>query len=105
MVTAVVSATGEVNLGNASEGAVSRWAIQLDESAGGDVSVTVKGRIMQSEADYVAIAYTDMADGATKTAALTADALILVDSSGLDVQLDVTVTSGTLTYYAWPLAG
>lgn len=105
MQSGTIDATGETVLGDADPSAVGRYAIQfVSNSFSG--SVTIKGRVTASGQDAVAISYMDYADSAAKVAAITGDALVLVDVSGLDLILDCTVaTSGSLEYFAQPLLG
>lgn len=101
-----IDAAGQTDIGDAAGGSVSRWAIQFTVPSAFSGSVTIKGRVRGSGNDPVAIAYVDFADGTTKTAAITGAALLLVDASGLDVELDCTAyTSGELQYDALPLIG
>lgn len=104
MISKTISTTAVFELGNVSDGHVGKWAIAID-SVSGSQSIVVKGRLRGTSLDYAAIAYIDYADGNTKTAALAADALIRVEASGLDVELDVTVTSGSVVIYATPIIG
>ena len=103
--TGTISAAGETNLGPAAGSRVSSWLIQFDTAAFTG-SVTIKAAAQDSINTALAVGYKDMETSAVATAAVTGNALVLVDSSGCDIQLDCTAyTSGDLNYTAIPLVG
>ena len=103
--TGTISAAGETDIGPAGGSRVSSWLIQF-EDASFSGSVTVKGAAQDTAYTALAIGYKDMATSAVATAAITGNALILVDSSGCSIQLDCTsYTSGDLNYTCIPLVG
>lgn len=70
---------------------------------GATVSIVVKGRAKGSNKTYVAIPYKKrflngaVADDSFVSAAITDTSIVEVNSAGLDLALDVTYTSGTVT--------
>ena len=102
--TGSIGATGQTALGTAAGSRVCSWLIHFDGTFTG--SVTIRGAAVDTAYGAVALGYKDMSTSAVATAAITADAVVLVDSSGIDVQLDCTsYTSGALNYTAIPLVG
>jgi hypothetical protein len=76
------------------------------QSASFSGSVTIKGGVIDKAYTLIALGYKDMETGDNATAAITGNALVLVDASGINVVLDCTAyTSGTLAYTAVPLVG
>ena len=108
VITGSVGATGQFQLGEAAAGRVSSWLVQF-QSASFSGSVTIKGKASANAASAYtlsALGYKDMATSAVATAAITGNALVLVDGSGLNVILDCTsFTSGSLGFVALPLVG
>lgn len=103
--TGAIAATGQTQLGQASGRRVSSWLIQF-ESASFSGSVTIKSAASDTNYTAIAVGYKDMNTGTNSTSAITGNALVLVDSSGVDVQLDCTSRSaGTLNWTAIPLVG
>lgn len=103
-----VDATGDVNLGEAMGGKVSSWLVHLDADGAFSGSVQPVGRAAASDAGGAAtidLAYKDMNTGTNATAALTTDALILIDGAGIEVILEFTVSAGSIDYFAVPLLG
>lgn len=103
-VTQTVTATGTVALEEASLDTVSSWLIHC-EATGFTGTIDVEGRAVGSSLTFQGIAYKDMTDGTVKSAQLTGGFLVLVDASGLDVQLDIVVSAGSLAIIAQPLIG
>lgn len=100
-----INGAGQVNLGCAAGSRVSSWVVQF-ESSSFSGSLTIKSAVQDSDYTRLAVGYKDFVTGTASTAAITGNALVLVDSSGVDVQLDCTAyTSGSLTYKAVPLVG
>lgn len=104
-VTGNIDATGQFSLPNPVSDRVCSYAIQF-ESASFSGSVTIKGAVIDKNYTLSALAYKDMATGENATDAITGNALVLVDASGVDVVLDATtVNSGDLAYTAIALVG
>ena len=98
------TASGVLKLGNASPDIVSRWCVMLAGTFTG--SMQPKGAVIRSGLTKQHVSYTDTADGTIKTAALTAvGAPILIEAAGMDIDLDVTITTGSMSIYAHPVAG
>lgn len=104
-----VSASEVLYLSSGDTSTVSTIGCQLVFSGGANVSLVVKGRAHGfglTSSDNETIAYkTAAAPGTFATAAVTADAILLIPAEGLDVFLDITVTSGTVTVYPWTVGG
>ena len=103
-----ISATGQVNLGPAALKRVSSWLIQFQASTSPawSGSITIKGAATDTANTVIALGYKGMDTSAVETAAITTNDLVLVDSSGVDVQLDCTsYTTGSMAYTAVPLLG
>ncbi len=104
-----ISATDTVVLGAPSEEFVGKWVIAFDESAGGNVSIVVQGKPQgQTLVGYQDISYTDVGGAGSVTAAgtaIAADAIIFVDAHAMDVQLVVTVTTGSVGIAAHAVEG
>lgn len=103
--TGTIDAAGQTDLGLAVSGKVCSWLIQF-ESASFSGSVTIKGAAADTVNTALALAYKNMVTGENATAAITGNALVLVDGSGCGVQLDCTsYTSGELGYTARAMIG
>lgn len=102
--TGAITATGAIELGNPMVDRVCSYAIQF-QSESFDGSVTIKGAVDGTAFTTLALAYKNFTTGVNSTAAITGNALVLVDASGIGISLDATVTSGTLRYSALPLIG
>jgi hypothetical protein len=104
-VTGVIDATGQTLLAIPVSDRVCSYLIQF-ESASFSGSVTLKGALSGSGYTQTALAYKNMATGASATDAITGSGLVLVDASGCDVVLDCTsAASGELAFTAIPLVG
>lgn len=100
-----ITATGQVTLANPMVDRVCSYLIQF-ESSSFSGSLTIKGAAVGTNYTLTALGYKDMSTGLNATAAITGNKLVLVDSAGIDVTLDVTsYTSGTLRYTAVPMIG
>jgi len=93
---------GTMLLGEAAPGRVGRWAVHI-QGSGWTGAVTPKAAVGDQTA--IAIAFYDVVAGAMATEAPSADGVILVESSGLDVELGVTATAGSVTIEAVPIVG
>lgn len=105
--TFTVDATGQTNLGEAVPGGVvSSWAIEfISSSFSGSVTIRAKSSF-STQTTYQAKGYKDQTTDTVATAAITGNALVLVDSTGLDVQIDcASYTSGDLIVTATPHRG
>lgn len=104
-----ITANGNFKLGNASPSYVGRLAVQVDVDGTFDGSITVEARLMDADdAPWVEIAYFDLVTATDIAAgtAITADAVILIDASGLEIRLvNATQTTGQADVYAQPLVG
>lgn len=90
---------------NAATDRVTSYAIQFKSNSFVG-SVTIKGGIADKAYGVLPVAYKNMVTGLNATAAITDNALVLVDAAGLDLTLDCTsYTSGSLTFTAIPLIG
>jgi hypothetical protein len=104
-VTGTITATGIVSLPNPMSDRVCSYLIQF-ESVAFNGSLTIKGAVIDQAYTGIALAYKNMNTGLNATAAITGNTLVLVDSAGINLILDVTsVVSGSLKYTAIPLIG
>lgn len=99
-----ISATGTTTLGLPMGDRVSMYAIHFSSSSFSG-SVTIKGAAPGSGFAALAVAYKNMQTGLNATAAITDNALVLVDAAGIELTLDATVSSGSLRWVASPLMG
>lgn len=106
------NATGETFLGSGVGSRVSSLLVQFDYSAApaANHSISLKGRAQGDGSGIfmplVGVAYKNMTLGDVVSTAITADALVLVDASGLDIVADVTtVTTGSVRYTVHQLVG
>lgn len=111
MQTVKVQSTTQYSLGNASDRDVSTIVFQT-VGLSGTCSVVPKIRIAGSGATgttlLVAVPYINRAAPTTVIAAgtaITTDGIYQVDSSGSELVLDATVSSGSAVVRFWPLAG
>lgn len=104
--TGTIDAAADYHLGEAASSRVSSWAVELiSDSFVGSITVKAKGSASR-DGTLQNKGYKNQVTEAAATAAITGTALILVDSSGLDVVLDCTAyTSGDLHYVATPVVG
>ena len=101
-----IDSTQNIVLGEASDRNVSRYQVSLRRSTWTG-SVTPKGRTAGSSQDFAEIGWFNqrtMADVAAGSAPTDA-ADMLIDASGLDVRLDVVVSTGSVDISARPLDG
>lgn len=104
-ITGTIDAADQFNLPNPMSDRVCSYLIQF-ESASFSGSVTIKGAALDSKNTLIALAYKNMATGVNATAAITGNAMVLVDASGVGIALDCTsYASGSLSYTAVPLIG
>jgi|SRR5262252_2087604 len=108
--------TGQYILGDASDGIVGTFSVHLYNMSGLGASAVVKARsrLEQAYSDnapflpipYLAL-YLNGAVGAVtyQVAPLTADSIILIPATGLQIMLDVTYTGGTGRIYWCPCEG
>lgn len=105
-ITKTFSADGTLALPG-EEGIVNRWLVHF-ESTSGTNSCTPSGRVIggASTLSAVELAWYNMNTGAVVAAgaAPTADALMLIDATGLDVLLTI-VTDGSVTITAHQVVG
>lgn len=107
-----ISTVTQHPLGTGVGGRVSSLFVQFDFSASpaSDHSISIVGR-HQADGSGIwkplgAVAYKNLATGAIATAALTADAKILVEASGMDIFADITtMTTGSVSFTCIPLLG
>jgi len=105
---ASLAASANVALGDGSEDRVSRWVISIEDGGSSNHSVLIQGRVIGGGRGWQTIGYFSfltMADVAGTALTSAADALILVDSSGLEIRLAVTITAGEVDISAKPLIG
>lgn len=100
------TAAGTMDLGCAKLGSVSRWAVRIT-GTGWTGSVTPRAKpVGDDQADYREIGWYNMETVANVAAggAPTADSTMLIDSTGMDVEL-VVVASGSVRITASPVLG
>jgi hypothetical protein len=102
--TGVIDATAVISLPNPMADRVCSYLIQF-ESSSFSGSVTIKGGALDSNYTILGLGYKNMVTGLNATAAITDNAMVLVDASGIGLALDATVVSGSLRYTAVPLIG
>lgn len=111
-----ITATGQTKLGDAHNAVVGTFALHFNVPTAftGSILVKARSRLAEATADNVTfqpIPYTKLflngavGDGSAVSVAITGNSIILVPSSGLEIELDATVTSGSIDIYAVPLAG
>lgn len=109
MVTNTYTTTGVRSLGEAAEGAVGSWVLQV--SGTGTFSVTLRKKVRRcsvADASAPTTFYENFATGVSVAAgtAITGAGLFKVPCDGCDLILDVTaVSGGTLVVEAEPLLG
>ena len=106
-----IASTNTFILGTAGQdNTVGRWICDI-RAGGGTISIVVKGRSAGSANAFLAIPYTKrylngaVGDDSKVSTAITSDSIIDIDSTGLDIALDVTYTSGTGTVNALGMLG
>jgi hypothetical protein len=103
--TGSIGAAGQFELGNPMIDRVCSYLIQF-QSTDFIGSVTIKGAVDGKAYTTLGLAYKNMVTGLNATGAITGNALVLVDASGIGISLDCTsYTDGTLAYKAIPLIG
>lgn len=103
--SAEFSEAGTLALPEAAPGKVSRWLIHF-QGTGWTGSVTPKARsAADSSLTAIAVAFYDVVAGAMATAAPTADGIILVESTGLHVDIVVAASAGSVKVSAVPVVG
>lgn len=101
-----ITATGTVELGEASGSRVSMWLVHLTDGGSWSGTIQPMGKATGSRGmTGLNLAYKDMVTGDNATAALTGNALILLDGAGLEVELSFTRSAGTMKYWAVPVVG
>ena len=103
-----LSATADQPLVNTSTWAVGRWIVHVAISATATVKPQKRVTATSGTAPtYVDCWWTNAGTNAQIAAAttLSATGIMDIDASGCDVQLVVTITSGTVILTAWPLVG
>lgn len=109
MVTNTYTTTGVRNLGEAAEGVVGSWVLQI--SGTGTYSVTLRKKVRRgtvADGSAPTTFYENFATGVSVAAgtAITGAGLFKVPCDGCDLILDVTaVSGGTLVVEAEPLLG
>lgn len=101
-----LSATGTAELPNGQSFSMNRVVLHLVVTA--TASVTIKGRAQGTSAAFVAIPYKprylngSVSDEIPVGTAITSTSIIDVDVSGLDLQLDATISGGgsVVVYYS-----
>lgn len=103
--TGTISGTGQTTLPLPVSDRVCSYLVHFQSSSFSG-SVTIKGGVADGSRTSLAVAYKDMTTGLNSTAAITGNALVLVDASGIDLTLDCTAyTSGSLGFTARPMIG
>lgn len=96
-------------LGDVSDGEVGGWLVQIVGSGTFtlDPKARVRGQPVSDAATvpFAATAYRKLSDGSLIATQITAAALIFIPAPGTTVGLAVTVASGTVTIYSWPVCG
>lgn len=104
MITGTISETGSRTLPLAMGDRVSSYTIHF-HSASFNGSVTIRGAAPGQGLAALPVAYKNMETGLNATAAITGNALVLVDAAGIELTLDATVSSGSLRWAATPMMG
>ncbi len=105
-----IVATGNVKFGDAHGSIVSGWLIHLTNNTSNSWTGDLQGKAKDADQGVVqTLAYKDMKSGTIKTAQLNTAGLpylILVDASGLDIQLTTgALVSGGVYFDAHPVIG
>lgn len=106
--TVRLDTTGTVNLGDAAEGVVGSWILQVSGTYSG--SLVLRKKIVKStvaDASAPETYYEEFGDGTAVNSgtAITADGLFKVPCDGCCLILDYTATSGTMIVECVPLLG
>ena len=108
LLTVLLDTTGTVNLGEAAEGAVGSWVLQISGTFSGSLVLRKKVRRGTVADASAATTYYELFNTGVSTAAgtaLTGAALVKVACDGCDLILDYTATSGTMVVECVPLLG
>lgn len=103
-----ITGTGQVNLGDAQDGAVGSWVLSTAFSSSGSLTLTKKLRGSSvTDANAPDTFYQNFATGVDASAgvAITGAGLWKVECDGCELVLDITSLTGTLTVEAIPLLG
>jgi len=108
-ITADATGANAFALGDAANGVVSTWVIQV-VLASGTVAILPKGIVAESgltSADFVNLSYVNRNTGAVVAGgtAISASGIYDINASGCAVYLDVDVTGASLDIYTNPVAG
>ena len=106
--TVSLDTTGTLNIGEAAEGAVGSWVLQISGTFSG--SLTLRKKIRRgtvADASAATTYYTNFATGVDVAAgtALTGAGLVKVPCDGCDLILDYTAASGRMIVECTPLLG
>lgn len=109
MIDRVISATEDINLGDASPDSISTWAIYI-VSLSGTHSIVFKSRPTGSglaSGEWRQPAYTNMETGAVVAGgtAIAAEGYFTVKADGSELIVSATVTSNSFRLIAIPLRG
>lgn len=108
MPEANITATGQVSLQTVSLGETGIIVFQFI-SSGASYSIIPRGRIMRAPATapFYALPYASEPNTSTTPSGtpITSDGIYYVNASGLEVILDATVTTPSVSVYYWPLLG
>lgn len=105
---AQLDTTGTVNLGEAAEGAVGSWVLQISGTFSGSLVLRKKLRRSVVADASAPTTYYELFNTGVSTAAgtaLTGAALVKVPCDGCDLILDYTATSGEMIVECTPLLG
>lgn len=108
--TATVTETQTITLGEAAPGRVGRWAIQYEGLGSDNWDIAVQSQsVADSSLAYTPKGFFDLVAGATTTtqpaSGTATSGHILVDSTGQQVRLAITVTGGSLKIAAAAVEG
>ncbi len=105
-----ITASGNVELGDAHGAIVSGWLVHLTDNSSGSWTMDVQGKVIRSDQGaYQTVAYKDMVSGTIKTAQLNTAGLPYVlyfDAAGLVLKLKTAaISSGGVYFDCHPVIG
>lgn len=103
------TATETVELGDASLDTVGRMVLHIQDGGSWSGSVVVQGRLRGSELTFRTLGLYDLEElaeiAAAAPASITAAGIYMVDCSGMEVQIVVTVSGGSVIIAWEPIRG
>lgn len=105
----VYTASEVIELGDAMPGSVSRWHVTIVDEGSMNISITPEGTAMGSGETKTGVGYVNQTDPSTNingaSTPITAAGHYLIESSGMDIDLDLTVSAGSVRIIAVPVRG